>query len=117
MDRIDKIPEGIEIIDYKTSESVPDQKQVDRDLQLTFYALAARGIDEPPFNSAKKVKLSLYYFEGQKKITTERSAEQLKDAEKEIFKWRHKIEQSDFTCSGGYICQQGCEYSLMCNVD
>jgi DNA helicase II / ATP-dependent DNA helicase PcrA len=117
MDRIDKIPEGIEIIDYKTSESVPDQKKVDRDLQLTFYALAANGIDEPPFNEAKKVKLSLYYFKEQKKITTERSSEQLKEAEKEIFEWRKKIEESDFKCSHSFICQQGCEYSLMCNVD
>ncbi len=119
IDRVDKLPGGgIEIIDYKTGEKVPDQKQADKDLQLTFYALAATKIPEAPFvSNPEKIKLSLYYFEDQIKISTYRTRQQLKEAEKEIFEWREKIEKSDFRCSNHYICQKGCEYSLMCRGD
>jgi RecB family exonuclease len=42
IDRVDKLPGGkIEIIDYKTGANIPTQKQIDHDLQLTFYTLAA----------------------------------------------------------------------------
>ena len=40
----------------------------------------------------------------------------LDEAVKEIFEWRKKIENSDFTCSKHMFCQN-CEYSLMCRAD
>ena len=117
-DRIDKLSGGIvEIIDYKTGERVPEQKDVNKDLQLTFYALAATKIPEAPFISdPSKIKLSLYYFEEQKKISTTKTIEQLKKAEEEIFNWRKKIEESDFTCSKHFLCEN-CEYKLFCQSD
>src|SRR3989344_5793915 len=40
IDRVDLLPNGkIEIIDYKTSVTLPTQKDADKDLQLSFYAL------------------------------------------------------------------------------
>ena len=117
-DRIGSGRGGIEIIDYKTGERVPSQKQVDKDLQLTFYALAASSIKETPFaKKPEEVLLSLYYFHGQQKITTKRTKEQLSKAVEEIFKVREEIENSDFKCSGGYFCQNKCEYSLFCTSD
>ena len=118
MDRVDKISGGkIEIVDYKTGANVPTQKQVDSDFQLTFYALAAASINEDPFGKGPdKIQLTLYYFDGQKKMTTTRTKEQLEEAKKEIFAWRDKIEKSDFKCSGHIFCQT-CEYSLLCGVD
>lgn len=51
IDRVDVLPDGmVEIIDYKTSEKVPSQKEVDKDVQLTFYALAATTIKEDIFS-------------------------------------------------------------------
>jgi DNA helicase-2/ATP-dependent DNA helicase PcrA len=117
IDRVDGNNGKIEIIDYKTGERIPTQKQVDNDLQLTFYALAAASIKETPFGKKPgDIKLSLYYFDGQQKITTTRTKQQLIEAEKEIYEWREKIENSDFTCSNHFFCQN-CEYKIFCGVN
>lgn len=109
IDRIDKLSNDyIEIIDYKTGSSVPSQREVDRDLQLSIYALAARELYK-----GKSIKLSLYYFEEGVKLSTTRTEEQLKEAIKEILEVRHEIENSDFRCSGHMFCDN-CEYSLYC---
>jgi len=117
IDRIDKLPNGkIEIIDFKTGEKVPSQSHVDKDLQLTFYALAATKIRDKYFNKKPKdIVLSLYYLDEGKKISTVRSKKDLANAEKEIFAIRKEIEESDFKCSGNYLCKN-CEYKLMCQT-
>jgi DNA helicase-2/ATP-dependent DNA helicase PcrA len=108
----------LEIIDYKTGERIPTQKEVDKDLQLTMYAIAANSLKEYPFDvSPDRIKLSLYYFDQQIKLTTTRTKEQLEQATQEIFEWRNKIEESEFLCSRGFICQNNCEYKLMCHAD
>ncbi len=114
-----RTPDGtIEIIDYKTGATIPTQKDVDRNLQLSFYALAATTIQMEPFGiKPEKVKLSLYFLDNQEKISTIRTAEQLKEATEEILKVRDEIEKSDFKCSGHIFCQNNCEYSLFCKSD
>ena len=118
IDRVDTFSDGsIEVIDYKTSVKLPTQKDIDNDLQLTFYALAAASIREEPFGkNPEDINLSLYFFEGQQKLTTKRTKEQLINAIDEIFEWRKKIENSDFRCSGNYLCNN-CEYKMICNAD
>ncbi len=115
IDRVDELAGGkIEIIDYKTGANVPTQKQVDHDLQLAFYALAATSIKESPFNKkAKEVLLTLYYFDNQEKISTTRTAKQLENEKKEIFKIRQEMEKSDFSCSRSVLCKN-CPYKLIC---
>lgn len=125
MDRVDILPacagrpdETIEIIDYKTGATIPPQKDVDKNLQLSFYSLAASTIQEKPFGiKPEQIKLSLYFLDNQEKITTTRTKEQLKKAVEEIFAVRDEIEKSDFTCSGHIFCQNKCEYSLFCKSD
>lgn len=116
IDRVDVLPDGrIEIVDYKTGANVPTQKEVDNDLQLTFYALAATNMREVPFNrKPEEVIYSLYYFEEQKKITTLRTKEQLDSAIDEIFKIKEEIEISDFKCGNGFLCGN-CEYKFLCS--
>lgn len=118
IDRVDALPDGrIEIIDYKTGANVPTQKEVDKDLQLNFYALAAMKIKGQPFEKdPKDVLLTLYYFDNQKKIQSVRSKEQLEKAVEEIFKTKKEIESSDFACSKSILCKS-CEYSLICGYE
>ncbi len=118
-DRVDKLSDGtIEIIDYKTGDKVPTQKEADKDLQLGFYALAATKINNELFNKKpEEVKLSLYYFKEQKKITTTRTQKDLEKLQTEIFKIKEEIEKSDFKCSNHIFCQMGCEFSLFCKSE
>lgn len=119
IDRVDNLGGGlIEIVDYKTGANIPTQKEVDKDMQLCFYALAATKIPTEPFGKKpEQVKLSLYYLDGQEKISTTRTAKELEEAVTEIYKVRDEIEKSDFKCSGHMFCQTGCEFSLFCKGD
>ena len=132
LDRVDDLGTGeIEIIDYKTGATIPSQREVDKNLQLSFYALAATRIPDFSFGERsdkrvpsepfgvlpQNVKLSLYYLDEQEKISTTRTAKQLEDAVKEINKVKEEIEKSDFKCSNHMFCQMGCEFSLFCKSD
>ena len=122
IDRVDILPKGkIELIDYKTGEKPPTQKEMDKNKdisrQLAFYALAAVSIPEDPFNkNPEDVILSFYFFENQTKISTTRTKEQLEEAKEEIFKIRKEIEVSEFKCSGNMLCKN-CEYKMLCNSE
>lgn len=119
IDRVDSLSDGrIEIIDYKTGATIPTQKEVDNNLQLSFYALAATNVLTKPFGvDPEKVKLSLYFLDTQEKISTTRTAKQLEEAKDEILKVREEIEKSDFKCSGHMFCQNMCEFSLFCKAE
>lgn len=116
IDRIDDIGNGrIEIIDYKTGR-IPSKRQVDTNLQLSIYALAATEINEPPFKrKIEDVILSLYYFDSQQKISTTRTKEQLAQEKQNIWEWINKIETSNFSCSRSVLCQT-CEYNMFCGI-
>lgn len=113
IDRVDRLDDGtLEIIDYKTG-ALKEEKELAKDLQLSIYALAAHhsNVFNQPLD---QLKLSFYYFDGNQKMTLEKSAEDLEVAKEEILEVRNEIEKSDFTCSHGYLCQRGCEFSLFC---
>lgn len=118
IDRVDKLPDGsIEIWDYKTGATIPTQREVDKNLQLSFYALAATIIPTKPLGvKPDKVKLSLYFLDQQEKISTTRTKDDLERAKIEISKIKEEIENSDFACSGNFLCKN-CEYKLLCNSE
>lgn len=116
IDRIDDLGGGrIEIVDYKTGR-VPTQRQVDTNLQLSIYAMAASEIDEPPFGrKVENINLTLYYFDSQQKIESSRTKKQLGEDKARIIEYVKQIEKSDFRCSGNIVCTS-CEYKMFCNV-
>jgi len=115
IDRVDELSDGrFEIVDYKTGATIPTQKEVDRDLQLSFYALALSSIRKI---KPEDIKLSLYYLDTQEKISTTRSTEDLEEVKKKILEIREEIENSDFKCSHGFFCQGKCEYSMFCKSE
>jgi RecB family exonuclease len=118
IDRINRLSDGkIEIVDYKTATDVPTQKEVDKDSQLTVYALAATMAQDPRIASTpEEINLTLYYLGKGEKRTTTRTKEQLEKATEEIINLAKKIEVSDFQCSGIVWCKT-CEYKMLCNVE
>ncbi len=116
MDRVDEKGDGtIEIVDYKTGRNMLSERELQNNLQLTIYALAATKIHEPLFyKNPENITLSLHYLETGKIISTARTKEQLEKAEEELLEKAKAIEQSDFACSKSLFCKD-CEYSMFCS--
>lgn len=110
IDRIDQLEDGTyEIIDYKTGTFKRGAK-LDKDLQLTLYALAAKDLFKIPVS-----KLSLYFLDGNEKISTERTDEQLENCRDEVNAMIQEMHDSKFEPSPGFTCQY-CEYRLICDA-
>ena len=103
----------MEIVDYKTGKTW-EQKEVDKSLQMTVYALAAsdKGIyNQKPEN----LVLTFYFLDSGKKISTQRTKEQLETAKKEIQQKAKEIQMSLFEPKPGSLCDF-CEYKLLCEA-
>jgi DNA helicase-2/ATP-dependent DNA helicase PcrA len=108
IDRIDELENGkVEIIDYKTGAS-REQKEVDKDSQVAFYAIAAKealGLNVD--------KLSLYFVESGEKVTTTRTEAELEEKKKEVKEVINRIKSGDFNPTPGMQCNW-CDYKEIC---
>jgi len=112
IDRADKLKDGkIEIIDYKTGKTY-DKKRIEKDMQLTIYAMAgmSRGIFNKKLND---ILLSFLFLKEQKKVSVKRTKENLEEARKDIIETVKEIENSDFLPNPSPLCDF-CDYKLLC---
>ena len=108
IDRIDKLADGsYEVIDYKTGRFKEDIK-LDKDLQLSIYALACRDILKLPVS-----KLSLYYLESNKKISTSRTDQDLENLHQEVSGLIQEMQSSKFNPNLGFHCGF-CDFRPIC---
>ncbi|MCX6726023.1 MAG: ATP-dependent DNA helicase [Candidatus Shapirobacteria bacterium] len=113
IDRLDLKGDKLEVIDYKTGKTM-EQKDIDKSLQMTVYALAAtdKGIyNQKPEN----LILTFYFLDSGEKKSTKRTKEQLEQAKKEIIEKAKEIQASLFEPKPGMLCDF-CEYKLLCEA-
>src|SRR3989339_29872 len=108
IDRMDDLGDGkVEIVDYKTGQA-KSQKEVDKDEQVTTYAIAAKeafGLEAE--------KLSLYFVESGEKISTTRTQEQLDAMKDKIRLIIEKMKRGDFEATPGIHCSW-CDFKEIC---
>ncbi len=122
IDRIDRTKEGFEIIDYKTSQKIPPEKEIENDLQLSIYLRAF--INEWPslFKEVKetdKIKLTLYFLRHDIKLSATRTKKDLKDIDEKITELINAVEEAKknnkFDPFPSNLCGW-CDYQEICPV-
>jgi putative RecB family exonuclease len=109
IDRMDRIPGGgYEIIDYKTNRRLPPQGQIDRDLQLSIYHLAAKEVwgIEPQ-------RLTLYYLLPGQRMTTTRTQADADELRRRIVTISERIAAGRFEPRQNPLCDW-CDYQALC---
>lgn len=111
IDRMDRLPGGgYEIIDYKTNRRLPPQDRIDRDLQLSIYALAAKEVwgIEPE-------RLTLYYLLPGQRMSTTRTAGDADELRRRIGTVAERIGAGMFEPRENPLCDW-CEFQALCPV-
>lgn len=113
IDRIDKIEDGYEIIDYKTTKKMPSQDKVNNDLQLSVYLQAFLSRYPKEIANVDKLKVSLYYLKHGVKLSATRTIEQLKKSEQLFLDTIKLIEEAKFEPNITPLCDW-CGYQNIC---
>lgn len=112
IDRIDKLKDDTyEVIDYKTSRSLPSQKKVDDNLQLSIYHLGL--LNRWPTLAPRPVKLSLYFVKHGEKLTTTKGKDDAAKTKERILEIIDQIKESDFAPQPNALCDW-CDFQPYC---
>ena len=109
IDRIDKInDEKVEVIDYKSSFREPPQRDIDKDYQMTIYAMVTKEV----FKLSPDL-LSVYYVMTDKKFETQRNEDDFEDFKVAAKNIADQIKANNFNPKKGWHCKY-CDYSFIC---
>ena len=109
IDRVDRHRDGsYEVIDYKTG-SAKRAADLQRDLQLGVYALAAREVFH-----FDPLSLSYYYLETSERVTVDKPQERLEDDRQTIVKVAAGIRAELFPARPDRMKCSGCDFRLLC---
>ncbi len=111
IDRLAAFPGGVyEIHDYKTSNSLPTQDQIDQDRQLALYSIAIRQ----NYKDCRKVVLVWHYLAFDKELRSERSDQDLEQLKAEVLELIERIENTrEFPAKQSALCGW-CEFQMIC---
>lgn len=113
IDRIDKTPDGYEIIDYKTTKKMPSQEKVDTNLQLSIYLRAFLDRYPKEADHIDTITVSLYFLKHGVKLSSTRTKEQLALLERDFLEVISHIEAGEFEPVVSVLCDW-CGYQKMC---
>ena len=110
IDRTDKVGDNIEIMDYKTSNSMETEKKLVDNLQLGVYALAVK-------EKYKKFphKVALWYLIHDKILALEFDKHNLEGTKQKILETTNKIEEGDFTAKPSNFACRFCDFNKICD--
>jgi len=109
IDRVDRHPDGgYEVIDYKTG-SAKRAADLQRDLQLGVYALAAREVFR-----FDPLSLSYYYLETSERVTVDKPQQRLEEDRQTIVSVAEGIRAERFPARPDRMKCSGCDFRLLC---
>src|SRR6266550_2225670 len=109
IDRVDRHPDGMyEVIDYKTG-SARRATELQRDLQLGVYALAAREVFR-----FDPLSLSYYYLETSERVTVDKPLDRLDEDRQTIVRVGDGIRAELFVAKPDRMKCSGCDFRLLC---
>jgi putative RecB family exonuclease len=100
IDRVDKLENGVSIVDYKTGKDLFTSEHLEEDLQLTFYQLAIETLWKMPVK-----KLTLYHLRSNTPCSCQgRPPERLEEARQLILKTAGGINKGIFPATENSLC-------------
>jgi DNA helicase-2/ATP-dependent DNA helicase PcrA len=108
IDQVNRIgKDRVEVVDYKTG-TPKKQRDVDKDLQLSLYALAAREALE-----LDPARLVLWYLKSDTRLETTRDDTDVNDARQKVIEVAAQIRAGQFDARPGYLCRF-CDFRPVC---
>ena len=111
IDQINRLAPGddrtVELIDYKTGKP-RSQKDADKSLQLSVYALAAQEVMK-----LRPKRLTFYCLSNNEPVHSVRTEQDLKAVKTEILSVADRIRQNHFPAAPGFVCRY-CDFLPIC---
>ena len=108
IDRIDAVPGGVEIVDYKTGSVPRDEKFLDKDQLLIYQAAAREVFGEQP------LMLSYYYLGENKKMSFLGTDREIVEIKEKIAATVEEIKKSEFPPKPSMFNCKNCDFKDIC---